>query len=428
MSKNKSYTPNASKSKRAVVRTTTKTKPTYSHPAQKYKGNQNNNKNKMDTTTTIEKSKNKIYDTEELWSKSKKKRMRKMKGFKKHEIGNHLNNLLHENDGTNDGDDATNQKKQKKKEENKISCSKQHETKEGDNATNQEKNKKDNSSVAKSHDNDVTEKKKKGSSSSILESYKKRLTGARFRTLNEDLYTNPSKESFEKFSKNPEIFEQYHVGFRNQVKSWPQNPVDIIIQSIISYYKKKHPKKQKKGTTKLVIADFGCGDAKIASTLAAEPKYKEAMEIHSFDFVTNGNTLITQADMSNVPLPNDKVDIGIICLALMGTNIPDFIREAYRVLKPNGLLKIAEVRSRFESTSSNNDQENDDAEDEVEDDEYNNSGLKEFLRCMTLLGFKCTFVDRSNKMFFIMEFMKMEHVQPSMDVTFTAKPCIYKRR
>jgi ribosomal RNA-processing protein 8 len=31
----------------------------------------------------------------------------------------------------------------------------------------------------------------------------------------------------------------------------------------------------------------------------------------------------------------------------MGTNISDFLKEAYRILKPGGVMRIAEVRSRF---------------------------------------------------------------------------------
>lgn len=38
-----------------------------------------------------------------------------------------------------------------------------------------------------------------------------------------------------------------------------------------------------------------------------------------------------------------SVDIAIFCLALMGTDYPTFLEEAHRVLKPHGLLWIAEV-------------------------------------------------------------------------------------
>ena len=41
---------------------------------------------------------------------------------------------------------------------------------------------------------------------------------------------------------------QYHEGYREQVSSWPCNPLDIIIQWI-----SKQPSSS-------VVADFGCGE------------------------------------------------------------------------------------------------------------------------------------------------------------------------
>lgn len=38
-----------------------------------------------------------------------------------------------------------------------------------------------------------------------------------------------------------------------------------------------------------------------------------------------------------------SVDIAVFCLALMGTDYPSFLREAARVLKPQGTIWIAEV-------------------------------------------------------------------------------------
>ena len=38
------------------------------------------------------------------------------------------------------------------------------------------------------------------------------------------------------------------------------------------------------------------------------------------------------------------MDVAVFCLALMGTDYPSFLREAARVLKPHGIIWIAEVR------------------------------------------------------------------------------------
>ena len=58
----------------------------------------------------------------------------------------------------------------------------------------------------------------------------KKLSGAQFRWINEQLYTTESQNAFDMFSKDPNLFYVYHTGFQNQVESWPQNPVDIMIR------------------------------------------------------------------------------------------------------------------------------------------------------------------------------------------------------
>jgi len=51
--------------------------------------------------------------------------------------------------------------------------------------------------------------------------------------------------------------------------------------------------------------------------------------------------------MANVHLDSNSLDCAVFCLSLMGTNTPDFIKEAWRCLKPSGTLMIAEVISRM---------------------------------------------------------------------------------
>ena len=273
--------------------------------------------------------------------------------------------------------------------------------------------------------------------SALQQSFLARLSGSRFRELNEDLYTTTSDTAFKRFSENPELFDQYHEGFRKQVSQWPVNPVDVIIRWI----RKKGAQKQGSKRGSLVIADFGCGDAKLGKELGGQSnqhmkKQKKqngesknriannGFKVHSFDLVANGNPLITPCDMANVPLDDGVVDIAVFCLALMGTNIADFIREAHRVLKSDGVIKIAEVRSRFEATADADDGHGGGGGGKKKTDD---SLLNEFIDTMDELGFECTQKDRSNRMFILMEFAKTGE-KPSKEATFTAKPCIYKRR
>jgi ribosomal RNA-processing protein 8 len=249
-------------------------------------------------------------------------------------------------------------------------------------------------------------------SSTLQNAFKARLSGSRFRILNEELYTKTSEESFERFSQNPELFEQYHEGFRHQVESWPVNPVDVIVRWLSSKYQK----------SQCDVADFGCGDAQLANDLLKiKRKGETPFTVHSFDLVSP-NKLVTACDMANVPLKNKSVDVCVFCLSLMGTNLADFIREAHRVLKDDGKVKIAEVRSRIEYSHSKSSSKASD-----KDTTKKAGTLSEFVDVLNDLGFKCTKKDLSNKMFLVLELEKTGKA-PNKKLEFSAKPCIYKRR
>ncbi|KAL2916215.1 25S rRNA (adenine645-N1)-methyltransferase [Polyrhizophydium stewartii] len=210
-----------------------------------------------------------------------------------------------------------------------------------------------------------------GSLSEMQAKMQRKLAGAKFRWINERLYTTSSADAVQMFSQQPELFEIYHSGFSSQVEDWPTNPVDVFLADL----SKKPP-----GT---VIADMGCGEAKIAQMLHG------SMTVHSFDLVA-GNDFITACDIAHVPLAASSCDVVVFCLSLMGTNFVDFLKEARRILKSGGELKIAEVVSRI-------------------------SDMDQF--------------DTSNKMFVVAEFTKTG--KPRGDAAAEAlslKPCIYKRR
>lgn len=68
------------------------------------------------------------------------------------------------------------------------------------------------------------------SKSSLHEKMTKQLESSRFRWINEQLYTTTGKEAAVLFSEDPNLFDIYHRGFTNQVRLWPVNPVDKIIE------------------------------------------------------------------------------------------------------------------------------------------------------------------------------------------------------
>ena len=210
-----------------------------------------------------------------------------------------------------------------------------------------------------------------------------KLSGAQFRWINEQLYTTTSKKALSIFQDDPSLFSVYHRGFLEQASKWPTSPLEKIIT-----YVKQLPQDS-------VIADFGCGEAKLANDVPHT--------VHSFDLVAV-NDRVTPCDIADVPLSSSSVDVVIFCLSLMGTNVADFIREGVRVLRKGGKMKICEISSRFVS-------------------------IDDFVASLMLFGLKLTSKQTIGKMFIEFEFSlfaKRERHSKSIDIHL--KPCLYKRR
>lgn len=134
-----------------------------------------------------------------------------------------------------------------------------------------------------------------------------------------------------------------------------------------------------------VVADLGCGDARIASTAA--------QTVHSFDLSITAPGVVA-CNMAAVPLPAASVDAAIFCLSLMGTDYGSFIAEAARILKPaGGWLWVAEVQSRFMS------------------DGEGSSVLPAFLSALEQLGFALKRKDTSNSHFLVLELQRQQQQQ-----------------
>lgn len=288
----------------------------------------------------------------------------------------------------------------------------------------------------------------------LQQAMRQKLLSARFRHLNQTLYTTPSSQALELFTANPELFEEYHAGFSRQVKeSWPSNPVDGYIKAIRARGA-VHPtqKKQSKGNGNrsgpaplprrpngiCTIADLGCGDAQLARSLTPSAK-KLNLKLLSYDLHVP-DPLVTKADVSNLPLEDGTVDITIFCLSLMGTNWVSFVEEAWRVLRGDGRGEcwVSEVKSRFGKVTRKKAQigakkplskadkkklkkkSQDDAGSDVDDDEdiyaedaqeataNDETDISAFIEVFRTRGFvlKQESVDKSNKMFVKMEFVK----------------------
>ncbi|PGH35927.1 ribosomal RNA-processing protein 8 [[Emmonsia] crescens] len=305
----------------------------------------------------------------------------------------------------------------------------------------------------------------------LQQSMRQKLLSARFRHLNQTLYTTPSSQAMELFTSSPELFAEYHAGFTRQVQeSWPSNPVDGYISAVKTRGAVRPPNQRGGQHRKLdknerraaalgplprrpnglcTIADLGCGDAKLARVLTPSSKALK-LKLLSFDLHV-ADPLITKADISVLPVADGTVDVAIFCLSLMGTNWVSFVEEAWRVLRGDGKGEcwVSEVKSRFGKVARRNKigqradgagaatgagkkdkkkkkgkGDNNVDEDVIDDEEIfaedqvneganagDETDISAFVEVFRTRGFvlKQESVDKSNKMFVKMEFVKHGH-------------------
>ncbi len=226
---------------------------------------------------------------------------------------------------------------------------------------------------------------------STLNALKQKLQGSKFRWLNELMYTKSGEDSFAMIKETPKLFEEYHQGYREQTKQWPERPVDKALKWLSG-----RPKDW-------FVIDLGCGDAELS-------KRAPQTRVQNFDLAPAPNAgNVTVCNIASLPLQSSTVDVAIFCLSLMGIDYGSFIEEAARVLKSKGWLWIAEVQSRCI-------------------DEQGRSMLDDLVSGIESIGFSLKSKSIENSHFFTIVFQKQE-TQKMKRTSFPAlRACMYKKR
>ncbi|EDR24091.1 Cerebral protein, putative [Entamoeba dispar SAW760] len=223
----------------------------------------------------------------------------------------------------------------------------------------------------------------------LIESFANDLEGSKFRYINEILYTSRGDQAKHLFEEKPELFEEYHQGYAKQVEHWPINPLDGIIEYIKKNNQIQH------------IVDMGCGEARLS--LECKDRIVESFDLYK------ANERVKVANITKVPIQKGWSDAVVFCLSLMGTDFHLFLKEGFRILKPNGLMIIAEPISRLKS-------------------------IKGFINGIEQLGF-VTIKEDENNVFVMLVFRKnaknyvlnqnqMEKLKKKVHLS----PCLYKKR
>ena len=136
-----------------------------------------------------------------------------------------------------------------------------------------------------------------------------------------------SGTTHERLQRDPAEWRHYHDELARVRGGWPADPQDDFLQWA-------------QRRTDLVIGDFGCGRAKVRSSIG------DRHVVHSFDHVAVSEDVVA-CDMTHVPIEDEMLNVALFCLSMMGANASDYMREAYRTLRLDGWLHVYEPTARF---------------------------------------------------------------------------------
>jgi superfamily II DNA or RNA helicase len=149
----------------------------------------------------------------------------------------------------------------------------------------------------------------------------------RFSEMNQNWSVSNSDTIQKQLKDNPEDWFEYHELYKEATKNWLEVPVYNIADRI------------EEGA---IVGDFGCGENLLSK------KISDKNIIYPFDYIAVDDSVI-ECDIKNTNLPDETLDVAVICLALMGRNCKDYIKEAYRTLSIGGKLYIAEPASKWKN-------------------------------------------------------------------------------
>ena len=136
----------------------------------------------------------------------------------------------------------------------------------------------------------------------------------------------------EKFKADPQLWRDYHAIRNQNLASFdPASiPSNIIIRNLENDY--MNLKRTKK------VADMGCGQAPIAHYFRNKTDKHQRFDFYNYDHQSGGDPIISETDISSLPLEDETIEIAIMSLALWGTseNCTRYIKEAYRILEKGG--------------------------------------------------------------------------------------------
>lgn len=148
-----------------------------------------------------------------------------------------------------------------------------------------------------------------------------------FTILNHRWNTSRSMTTHDRIQHDPSEWYLYHTLYREAREGWPEQPFERIAERI-------------RVRPDWVVVDFGCGECLLKHALSNN-------HVVGIDYVAWDEQVVA-CDMASTPLEDATFDVAVFSLSLMGTNWADYLKEAYRLLKPYGHLFIAEPQKKWQ--------------------------------------------------------------------------------
>jgi CRP-like cAMP-binding protein len=129
-----------------------------------------------------------------------------------------------------------------------------------------------------------------------------------------------SAETFKRLQADPDEWVLYQTLLMQSEAESKEDPLKVLAQWL-------------KNRPDWTVGDFGCGTLRLKKLIENS--------VIAMDFVSSDASVLA-CDMSNTSIPEQTLDVAVFVNSIMGVNFPDYFKEAFRLLKFGGHLKIAE--------------------------------------------------------------------------------------
>jgi hypothetical protein len=144
-----------------------------------------------------------------------------------------------------------------------------------------------------------------------------------------------------RFQAEPRLWLEYHATRTLTLAAY--EPASLPSNRIIAELEKTRTSRRK------LVVDMGCGEAPIARHFANDARFSFV----SYDHHSGGDALITEADISAMPLADASAEIAIMSLAMWGPreSCAAYAREAHRVLESGGMFIVGDSTARWTASA-----------------------------------------------------------------------------